>query len=771
VTPQSEYDRTIFNTIVPASNAVSALAIQSEAFRRPSFDLEEIKSEIESIIQEARGANDSPAFLSSQKLYETAFTAHRIKRSSPGTAEGLRALTSEDVLAYYQKYYRPSNAILTIVGAADREMILQEAVRLYADLENVPVERDASPPEPAQTELRYAWRRGPIQEAHVAMGFHTPGVSSDETRALEVLAAIVGDGRASRLNQILRDQKNLITAGTAGVQTYSDVGMFEVQLTTASPLEAATAVLAELGSIRRSGVSAEALARAKLNLARDYYQQVETAQGASNAIAYSEARGDWKRLSRYVTEIDSVSAQRVTQAATKYLTFENLSVVEYLPESMERYLSPTEYRAQVLDKVEAAIERRNEAELPVAPLPSRPAMVADTIGSIQQRSILRGPAVHILEDHRLPLVSFGIFFPGGRLLETERNAGITELMLRTALRGAGSFSAADIARRVENAGARLEVVNEPDFFGYTLSGFPGRMEQALRVLIEVLQNPVFDEVQVNQERGMQISRIRSVKDDVVAYPQSLFMQTLFADHSYARPAVGTEAGIGMLTGVQLRQWFREHMRQTLPTVVIVGDTSGTGLIAPIADALTNEDLKPRDILGSPRIQPTVKSGESVESTKWGEGSLVYGFPGVHRSSTDRYAFDALASMLPGATNMANVKGGAFFSAASFPPGKEAEVRAALDAEYTKLRQNTVSVDDLRRAIAYSIGQRDASLQSRESRVLEYARAIYSGAGVPSVAGYSTAMRAVTLPQLNSAIERHLQPTALRLGIVRGQASQ
>jgi predicted Zn-dependent peptidase len=249
------------------------------------------------------------------------------------------------------------------------------------------------------------------------------------------------------------------------------------------------------------------------------------------------------------------------------------------------------------------------------------------------------------------------------------------------------------------------------------------------------------------------------------------MQTLFADHSYARPAVGTEAGIGMLTGVQLRQWFREHMRQTLPTVVIVGDTSGTGLIAPIADALTNEDLKPRDILGSPRIQPTVKSGESVESTKWGEGSLVYGFPGVHRSSTDRYAFDALASMLPGATNMANVKGGAFFSAASFPPGKEAEVRAALDAEYTKLRQNTVSVDDLRRAIAYSIGQRDASLQSRESRVLEYARAIYSGAGVPSVAGYSTAMRAVTLPQLNSAIERHLQPTALRLGIVRGQASQ
>jgi predicted Zn-dependent peptidase len=162
-------------------------------------------------------------------------------------------------------------------------------------------------------------------------------------------------------------------------------------------------------------------------------------------------------------------------------------------------------------------------------------MVADSVGTIQQRSILRGPQVHILEDHRLPTVSFGIFFPvRGRLLETDRNAGITELMLRTALRGAGSFSVADIARRIEDSGARIDVVNEPDFFGYMLNGFPGRMDQALRVLIEVLQSPTFDEVQVAQERTIQSARIQSIKDDIVGLPRGLFMQTLFIEHPYAR---------------------------------------------------------------------------------------------------------------------------------------------------------------------------------------------------------------------------------------------
>ena len=115
----------------------------------------------------------------------------------------------------------------------------------------------------------------------------------------------------------------------------------------------------------------------------------------------------------------------------------------------------------------------------------------DLVQPIEKRSILRGPDVYILEDHRLPLVSFGIFYPGGRLYESVKNSGITELVLRSAIRGTQRFNSADISRRLENAGARIQVINEPDFFGYILDGISGKIDQALEILMDVLQQPAF----------------------------------------------------------------------------------------------------------------------------------------------------------------------------------------------------------------------------------------------------------------------------------------
>ena len=275
-------------------------------------------------------------------------------------------------MAYYQKYYRPSNIVLTIVGAVDREKILEGVVRLYGDAENSTVEPDTSPAEPPQGGLRYASHRGPIQQTYVALGFHVPGILSDDARALEVLAAILGTGRSSRLNQILRDEKNLITHGSAKLQAFREMGYFEVELETSSPLEAATAALAEIENVKRFGVSGEAVARAKAAIAQNYFGRLETVDGVGDELAYYEALGDWKLTSTYLSDIQKVTPQRVMDVARKYLTFTNLGVFEYLPESIERNLSAAEYQAAVLDKVEAAVLRRNEAELPVtAQIPQR----------------------------------------------------------------------------------------------------------------------------------------------------------------------------------------------------------------------------------------------------------------------------------------------------------------------------------------------------------------------------------------------------------------
>src|SRR5438132_1096194 len=122
------YDRTVYHTEVPAENMKQALEIQADALWNSTYDANELKKEIEVVLQENNRKLDNPPAVASEKLYEAAFQQHRMKRWRIGTAEGLRALRRDDIAGYYGRYYRPSNIILAIVGHFDAEQMLSEVV-------------------------------------------------------------------------------------------------------------------------------------------------------------------------------------------------------------------------------------------------------------------------------------------------------------------------------------------------------------------------------------------------------------------------------------------------------------------------------------------------------------------------------------------------------------------------------------------------------------------------------------------------------------------
>jgi zinc protease len=786
------YDRTVYHTEVPAENLKQALEIQADALLNSIYDEAELKKEIEVVLQENNRKLDNPSAVASEKLYETAFEQHRMKRWRIGTPAGLRALTRDDVVAYVKKYYQPSNIILSVVGQLDIEQTLAEIVKLYGGVaaSDEPLQRDSSPVEPDQKTLRYGWQRGPVEQNHIALGFHVPGALSEDARALEVLAAILSEGRASVLNRYVRDEKALITSGSATLLTFPDLGFFEVDFETGKPAEAQTAVLAEIENIKKNGVTKEQVGRAKTLIAQNHYHELETVDGIAHDLAYYEALSDWNKSSDYIPAIQKVSADDIARVAKNYLVLENLSAFEYLPDSVTRNWNVDQYRAAVLDNVPGAVEPRSIQELPVvAQIPTAgSSIVQDIVKPITKRSILRGPDVYIVEDRRLPLVSFGIFYPGGRLYESAKNAGITELMLRTAIRGTKRFNSEDIARRLENAGARIEIVNQADFFGYVVDGLSGKMDQALEILMEVLQQPSFQEEEIEKEKALQLTRIRQLRENNFSYPLSLFMHSLFGDHAYARLAIGNQSAVESISKEEIQAWFKTNQRPLVPTIIIAGDTNGTGLIAPLADALTNEDLHERETASLPG--PTIKNetNETAETFSRQQTALVYGFPGATRAGNDRFPLLVLENIVSGlggrffdairekqglaytvrTQNVFFSKGGAVYTYIAFSPANEEKVRASLQTEIDRLRKDGVTADELRKSIAYTIGEHAIGLQTRRSVVLEYARAVFSGETVESVDGYSRFVRNVTAEQVKKAVETYLDPKLARVAIVRGK---
>src|SRR5215813_4505335 len=788
------YDRTAYHTEVPTENMRQALEMQADALLNSVYDADELKKEIEVVLQENNRKLDNPPAVSSEKLYETAFQQHRMKRWRIGTPDGLRALTRDDIVDYVKKYYRPSNIILSISGQLDIEQTIAQVVKLYGNIpaDDAPLDRDTGPAETDQTSLRYNWERGPIEQDHVAMGFHSAGVLTPDAPALEVLAAILGEGRASVLNQYLRDDKGLITSGSAGLLAFQNLGYFEIDLETAKPIDAQINALAEIDNIKKNGVTKEQLARAKALIAQNHYQSLETVDGVAQALAFYEALGDWKKSLAYLPSIQKVSADDVTRVAKKYLTAENLSAFEYLPESMARNINfqAADYRSTILDKVATALEPRSIQELAVvAEMPAADGSIThDLVKPITKRSILRGPDVYIAEDHRLPLVSFGLFYPGGRLYESPKNAGITELMLRTAIRGTQRYNSEDIARRLENAGARIQVVNQADFFGYIVEGLSGKIDQALDILIQILQQPSFEDEDIEKEKVLQIARMKRLRENNFAYPVSLFMETLFGEHPYARTGLGDEASLKAITKEDLKAWFKTNERQLVPTIIIAGDTNGTGLVAPLSDALTNEDLHDREIASLPAPSLKAETKETVEAGSHQQTALVYGFPGSMRSGNDRYPLLVLQNIVSGlggrffdairekqglayTVRTANAffsKGGAIYTYVASSPENEDKVRQSLQNEIDRLRKDGVTADEVKKSIAYSIGEHEIGLQTHASLVLEYARAVYSGQGVQGVSDFSRFVRNVSPDQVKKAADTYLDPKLLRIGVVRGK---
>src|SRR5438552_6306949 len=165
------YDRTVYHTEVPAENWKKALDIQADALWNSTYDANELKREIEVVLQENSRKLDNPDAVTSEKLYATAFQEHRMRRWRIGTPEGLRALTRDDVVGYVKKFYRPSNIILSIAGRLDVEEAIAEVVKQYGSVpDDAPaVERDNGPAEPGQDAIRYSWQRGSIEQNHVAL--------------------------------------------------------------------------------------------------------------------------------------------------------------------------------------------------------------------------------------------------------------------------------------------------------------------------------------------------------------------------------------------------------------------------------------------------------------------------------------------------------------------------------------------------------------------------------------------------------------------------
>ena len=780
------YDHTLYYAVAPSSGFAQALDVQADAYRNSLIDEAELGRELEVIIEEAKRKADNPAAVAIETFYETMHDTHRIRRWRIGREDGLRKLTRADLVRFYRNFYRPSTTVLVVVGDVDPARAFDEIEQRYGDIPAGEPDRSHGPAEQGAPGFRYRELAGDIAQTQLVIGWRTPGTLHPDSAPLDMLATVLGAGRASRLYRSTRERK-LVSSITAYNYTPRDIGAFTIhgEAPPDRALGAVDAVWDQLARLRSDGVGTLELERARRINESRWVRRLEDMEGQANYLAEWESLGNWELGERYFERMMSTSADEVVEMQKRHLREDDAGVLLYRPKSQATYAENggamrARLRAAKAEPLESSAAPEQAKAGPTAPRP-KPGRVDAGVHVYHLES---GVPVLVKRRPGSPILHAGVFALGGASLERDEIGGRTLLMARTALKGTTRRTAVQIAEDGEMLGGSVSASLGGDSVGWTISVPTARAAAAIELLADVAQHPAFETAALETERAVALADLASLHDDMYRYPTRLASRAAFAGHSYGVPMLGTETSLANQTRDELAKWHRASFLDAESVIGIVGDMDPGELAALAARHFGEMKFREAERLASPTWPARVI--ESVERREKAQTGLVISWPGPARGDDARFDVAMLVGVASGlggrlfeslrdkqalcytvmVYGMERRAAGTFNAYIATSPEKEGAAREGLLKELGLMRDELVSPEELDRAKTYAIGVHAIRQQSGGAVLGEMVDAWLFGK-LDELSDFERRVRAVTAEGIRETARRYIDDARRVEGIVRG----
>ena len=326
-------DYTFYHAVVPTRHADTAMDVLADAVMNPAFDAEEVERERLVVLEEIRRANDNPGAYLSRLLRREHFARHPYGRPVLGTPDSIRSMTRADVVAYHRRHYVPANATLVLVGRLGPERAIARAEAVFGGWAPGAVPARTPEPIPESGHVRRVEEPRDVRQTYLGMVWPGPVVPDAEVYAVDLLASILGGGRASRLYQGLKEGLGLVSGIGAGHSALREGGTITVTALTASaePNQVEAAVVAEVARLREVLVSDTELERARTAVEASYAFGFEAAEGVAQAYGLAQTVWTLEFELGYLLAVGRVTHEEVRAAARRYLTPDRFVRVSLVP--------------------------------------------------------------------------------------------------------------------------------------------------------------------------------------------------------------------------------------------------------------------------------------------------------------------------------------------------------------------------------------------------------------------------------------------------------
>lgn len=269
-------------------------------------------------------------------IYDQAFTVHPYKHPTIGSMADLEAASIEDVRDFYNSFYVPANATVTLVGDFDaaltKSLIEQYMGRVPGS--DRPVPRDI-PQEPPQTKEKRVTLETPWPLPAVVVAHHITYDGHPDSYPLHIASKVLSDGQSSRIYQKLVYEKQVAVAAFGGANLIEQPNLFyavAIVQPGQSPDAAISLLIAELDRLKAEPISERDLQRTKNQFARDYILGRESVQEKAGVLSHAAVlHGDITTADGEFDIFQGITAADVQRVARTYFTAENRVVLTLMP--------------------------------------------------------------------------------------------------------------------------------------------------------------------------------------------------------------------------------------------------------------------------------------------------------------------------------------------------------------------------------------------------------------------------------------------------------
>src|SRR5688572_27731791 len=443
-------DRTNFFEDVPVSALERTLYLEADrmGFLAGNLSKEMLERERGVVQNEKRQGENQPYGRALEAAWEAIYPySHPYSWSPIGSMDDLSAATMEDVKTWYQTYYGPNNAVLSLAGDITAERALELVKKYFSGIPPGPPLRRAEEWVPKLDRNIRETMEDRVPQARIYRIYHIPGWANPDIQPLQLVAGVLSGSKSARLDRRLVVEKDLATGVSAFVLDREIAGTLILAVTVRPGVDPAV-VEKEMDAVVQQfineGPTGEELERSKNRDIADFIRGMERLGGfggRSDILAESMTFGG--KPDAYLDQLERLA--RATTADVKNVG--------------KRWLDATHYTGVVypmaqLKPGQTTVDRKKLPELGPPPAVKFP--------EVQQAMLANGLKVMLLERHSAPLVNIALGIDAGYAADTPGKAGVAGLTMAMIDEGTKTRTMYKIVDQLDALGAQLSTGSSLD---------------------------------------------------------------------------------------------------------------------------------------------------------------------------------------------------------------------------------------------------------------------------------------------------------------------